>query len=146
VTAYQTKLPEPEDDLPPGDVEPGTPEPPRAPIPLFLSVREEPGVTVVAVSGELDLLTAPRLMSELEDIVLRPTGDTVVDLTETTFIDSVGIHVLMSAHARLARQSRNLAVICGNSPARRTLELMSLTEVLSLVDTYEDYERRRASR
>jgi anti-sigma B factor antagonist len=118
--------------------------PPSRSVPLFLSVREEPGVTVVAVSGELDLLTAPKLMAELDDIVGRRTGDAVVDLSETAFMDSFGIHVLVSAHNRLARQSRKFAVICGPSPVRRTLELTNLTEALSVADSYDEYERRRS--
>lgn len=111
--------------------------------PLFLSVRDEPGVTVVAVSGELDLLTAPKLMAELDDIVRQRTGDAVVDLSETGFVDSFGIQVLVSAHHRLVRQSRRLAVICGQSPVRHTLELTNVSEVLSLAETYEEYERAR---
>jgi anti-sigma B factor antagonist len=117
----------------------------RGSVPLFLSVREEPGVTVVAVSGELDLLTAPRLMAELDDVVRQRTGDVVVDLSETAFMDSFGIHVLVSAHHRLARQSRQFAVICGQSPVRRTLELTHLIEPLSVVETYDEYERRRSA-
>lgn len=136
---YRTIMSEADDDSPFTEL----PQPSSS-VPLFLSVREEPGVTVVAVSGELDLLSAPTLMAELDDVVRQRTGDAVVDLSETTFMDSFGIHVLVSSYHRLARQSRRLAVICGESPVRRTLELTHLTEALSVVDSYEEYERRRS--
>ena len=139
MTTYRTTMSEADDDVPSTEL-PLT----SGSVPLFLSVRDEPGVTVVAVSGELDLLTSPKLMAELDDIVRQRTGDAVVDLSEATFMDSFGIHVLVSAHNRLARQSRKFAVICGRSPVRRTLELTNLTEVLSVTDSYDEYERRRS--
>jgi anti-anti-sigma factor len=50
---------------------------------------------VVAVTGELDLATAP----ELEVALAGAHGDVTVDLNATTFVDPSGLRVLLAASA-----------------------------------------------
>ncbi|MGH2885736.1 MAG: STAS domain-containing protein [Solirubrobacteraceae bacterium] len=106
---------------------------PRGPIQLALSTRHGSEATVVAVTGELDVLTARRLMPQLDDIVRRQKGDAVIDLSRAEFIDSFGLTVLLNTQRRLARQGRNLTVICGEGPVRRAIEFARLLEPLGVV-------------
>ena len=46
---------------------------------------------MVTVTGELDVLTARKLMPQLDDIVRRHQGDAVIDLSQAEFIDSFGL-------------------------------------------------------
>jgi anti-sigma B factor antagonist len=98
-----------------------------------VSEQEQPGAAVVRVEGELDVLTAPQLAARLAAVTRRHTGDVVVDLRGTVFIDSVGLHVLLSAYRRLARASRRLSVVCDEGPVRRVFERARLLERLGIV-------------
>ena len=62
----------------------------RPPGPVKFEVRELrlAGVITLAVAGELDLLTAPKLAARVGGLMRREPGDVVVDLAETQFIDS----------------------------------------------------------
>ena len=95
----------------------------------------------MAVRGELDLLTAPLLAAELDAILSTEARPIAIDLSEITFMDSAGIHVLVNARRRA---TRHLAVICGTGPVGRTLELIGLTEMLNVVSSLGEYKRRRA--
>ncbi len=108
---------------------------------LTVVVRSEQEATLVAVRGELDLLNATLLTAELDAILSADAQPIAIDLTEITFIDSAGIHVLVNARQRA---SRHLAVICGRGPVARALELLGLSEMLNVVTSLEDYKRRRA--
>jgi anti-sigma B factor antagonist len=119
---------------------------PRGPVQLSVTARYEPRVTVVTVGGELDILTAPKLTTRLDDIIRRRHGDVVIDLTATEFIDSLGLHTLLSHQRRLTRQGRFLTVICPAGPARHAIELARLDEALGVVSSFEEYEQRRATR
>lgn len=55
--------------------------------------EDEDDVPVVVVEGELDFGTSPELAEALKPL----EGRVVVDFDETTFIDSTGLHVLMTA-------------------------------------------------
>ena len=106
---------------------------PRGPVQFGLSETTQSGATVLHVDGELDILTAPKLSAELDAIMRRSTGDIVLDLRDAVFIDSAGLHILLSAHRRLTRSSRRMSVICGDGPVRRVIELARLTETLGVV-------------
>jgi anti-anti-sigma factor len=100
---------------------------------------------VVTVTGELDVLTARKLMPQLDDIVRRRTGDAVIDLSQAEFIDSFALTVLLNTQRRLAHQGRGLTVICGEGPVRRTFEFARLIEPLGVVPSLAEYRQRRAS-
>jgi len=102
-----------------------------------LSERRQPGATVVHVDGELDILTAPKLGAQLDGIVRKGSGDVVLDLRDAVFIDSAGLHILLTAHRRLTRASRRLAVICVEGPVRRVIELARLIETLGVVSSLQ---------
>ena len=85
---------------------------------------------VVTLSGELDLLGAPRLSVLLSEVMRSGTGGLVVDLTDLEFIDSTGIATLLNALRRLTRQSRRMAIVVRPGPVRRALEIARLLDDL----------------
>jgi len=114
---------------------------PGLPGQLTVEVRDEPEAAFVAVAGEVDLLTAPRLDAALDEILRADARHIAIDLTETTFMDSAGIHAVLHAQQRAGR---HVAVICGPGPVLRALELLGLTEPLNVVSGLEDCKQRRS--
>jgi anti-sigma B factor antagonist len=74
---------------------------------------------VVAVTGEIDLFTAP-------------------DLSETTFIDSSSLGVLIGAHRRLKLRGGSLVVVCDNEAIVKTFRITGLDGVFTLVRSLDD--------
>lgn len=68
---------------------------------------ERNGATVLSISGELDLESAPTLSRVLEDCD-RASVDVVLDLSGLEFIDSTGIGVLVQARLRAGHDDRKL--------------------------------------
>lgn len=119
---------------------------PRGPVALRLAKRHAPEVTVLEVGGEVDILTAAKLGTEIDAEVRCGVGDLVIDLRGTDFVDSAGLHILLNAQRRLTRQGRALAVLCEPGPVRRVFELARLIETLGVVANLREYSRaRRAS-
>ena len=103
-------------------------------------MQQAAGVSVVVVTGELDVLTAPKLTTSLDDLIRRGRGNIVLDLSEAGFIDSLGLHALLNLQRRLSRRSRSLAVICGDGPVRHAIELARLEDALCVVSSLAEYE------
>jgi anti-anti-sigma factor len=80
---------------------------------------------VLKVRGELDAVTAPQLSAELD--ARNSSRGLVIDLSELTFVDSSGIHVLADACAE-----HGTRVVCPNGIIRRVLDIVSLSEVAPL--------------
>jgi anti-sigma B factor antagonist len=80
---------------------------------------------VVAVSGEIDIASAPKLREELLSAVRRHGARLALDLGGVTFMDCAGINALLAArrHARLeggwirvaraSRRARNVLMLTG---------------------------------
>jgi anti-sigma B factor antagonist len=91
------------------------------------------GIITVAVRGELDILTAPKLAARVGELLRVEPGDVVLDLGETEFIDSAGLAILLNVQRRLERSGRQLRVICDGGSVRRVIELARLEETLGVV-------------
>ena len=98
----------------------------------------EDGTPVVAVSGEVDLFTAPDLKRHVERALDEHSGRLVVDLTDTTFIDSSSLGVLIGAHRRLAEHDTPLVVVTENQSVRKTLRITGLDGLFTVVGSVTD--------
>jgi anti-sigma B factor antagonist len=82
--------------------------------------------------GELDLATVPVLEDALQGA--EHSHDLViVDLRDLTFLDSTGLHVLISAEQRARRFGTRLVIVQGPPQVRRLLELTGAIEQLRVV-------------
>jgi anti-sigma B factor antagonist len=109
---------------------------------LDVTIRANDTAATVSVRGEVDMVTAPALSEQLTDVLRAERGDVLVDLNDTAFLDSTGLHVLLNAQRRLVRQGHHLFVICENGPVRRVIELARLDETLGLISSEREYRRR----
>ena len=101
--------------------------------------RPGPGVVVLRASGDLDAYTAPALRTQLHDAT-DGGGDAelvVVDLQQTTFIDSAGLGTLVGAHRRMRERGGRLRIVRPPALVGRAFELTGLDEVLDLRDDRE---------
>ena len=102
---------------------------------LSLHTYQEPDSVRVAVSGELDLSSALVFEEELRRI--EDNSDEallVLDLRSLKFMDSTGLRLILSAHARAINSGRKLAIIEGGEAIRRIFRLTGVIERLNVVD------------
>lgn len=83
-------------------------------------------VTVIRVRGEIDLANARTLEDALNQAV-HVALPVVVDLRETSYIDSTGLHLLVKSHG--ASGSR-MAVVFASDLMRRIFSVLSLQELI----------------
>jgi anti-sigma B factor antagonist len=90
------------------------------------------GTSVVTVSGEVDVATAPAVRDCLNQVIDRDRGLVVADLSGVTFIDSTGLGVLIGAHRRCADSGRPLRVVVVEPRIRKVFEITGLTELFPI--------------
>jgi anti-sigma B factor antagonist len=96
----------------------------------------QPGLVVLTVRGEVDIYSAPAFKEALYACLELHPRRILVDMGGSTFIDSTGLGVLLSArkHARDCR----LAVVCGSGDLERVFTILGLERVLDLYATRAD--------
>jgi anti-sigma B factor antagonist len=90
---------------------------------------------VIALSGEVDLYTAPEFKQQLLDVIGRGAKHVVVDFSETTFIDSTTLGVLVGGVKRLRPEGGKLAIVCSDRNITKIFEITGLNKVFPIYDT-----------
>jgi anti-sigma B factor antagonist len=93
---------------------------------------------VVAVSGEVDVATAPRLREQLIALVTDGHYRIVVDLDAVEFIDSTGLGVLVGALKRVRTLDGDMALVCNYPRIRKGFEITGLTRVFPMYPSVEE--------
>src|SRR6059058_3839925 len=102
---------------------------------LSLHTYQESDGVRVAVSGELDLSSALVFEEELRRIEeSSEPALLVLDLRSLKFMDSTGLRLILSAHARAMNRGRKLAIVEGGEAIRRIFRLTGVLERLNVVD------------
>jgi anti-sigma B factor antagonist len=89
---------------------------------LTVESREDGDGLIVALLGEFDLASA-RLVDEELERAQQSYRLVTLDLTQVTFMDSTGLHVVLGADERLREAGGTLRVITGSPQVDRLLTL-----------------------
>jgi anti-anti-sigma factor len=95
------------------------------------------GALVLAVTGELDVATAPQLRAALHEAARAPV--VVVDLTGCSFLDSTGCRTIVVSARQLPHPTR-VALVCpeGNRDVYRVLDFVQMSTALKIYDVLDD--------
>jgi anti-sigma B factor antagonist len=94
------------------------------------------GVRLIALRGELDLASAPKLERELETALAAADGPIVVDLSELEFMDSTGLRTLIAGQRSASDQQRPFAIARrADSFIARVFEVAGADRAFDLHDT-----------
>ena len=88
------------------------------------------GTRLLALRGELDMTTSPRLMERLDDL----EGEKVrLDLSALGFMDSTGVRALYSAARAAQDGGRGLEIVPPVGEPWRVLEITGLHRLLPFI-------------
>ena len=93
---------------------------------------------VVAVSGEVDIFTAPELKRSIANAIDEGAREIVVDLTETRFLDSTALGVLIGAVKRLRPLDGRLVIVNTEPSTAKTFEITGLDQIFTIVATRDE--------
>ena len=93
------------------------------------------GMGLLAVTGELDLATAPRLREAIDTFVEAGVQRLVIDLSAVDFVDSVALAVLVRTRQRLGDHGELALVVQPESYGMLIFEASGIANVLPLFDT-----------
>jgi anti-sigma B factor antagonist len=101
---------------------------------LELKVDRNGTKALIAVTGEIDLTSAPRLDDEITNLIDGSATAVVIDLAGVSFMDSTGLRVLLKASKLLASAGGMLEIKNPSEPVQRLLEVSGLNTHFSVAD------------
>jgi anti-sigma B factor antagonist len=114
---------------------------------LTINVTSAPKVQTIVLSGEADLAGVPQIEAALKDASVDEPGLIVIDLRSLTFIDSSGLHALLTGHELCRAGGHALRIVPGPENVQRLFELTGLNEALPFTDAADlDIEGNSSSK
>jgi anti-sigma B factor antagonist len=102
-------------------------------------IEERAGSTppVIAVTGEVDVATAPQLRECLHRVIAQGDATVVLDLLGVTFLDSTALGVLVGALKRCRELGGDLHVVLADPRIMKIFEITGLTNVFTIADSLQ---------
>ena len=89
-------------------------------------------VVCLGVSGDVDMASSAALANTIQEALTAPGVKRVlVDLSQVTFLDSMGINTLVQSHQRAVDQDITVQVVNPSTMALRVLDLTGVRAFLS---------------
>ncbi len=105
---------------------------------MDITTSDSSAGTVVAVTGELDVFTAPALEQELQRCIESGKADIVVDLSGVDFLDSTGLGVMVKALKWAREAGGGLRVVATEERITKVFTITGLDEVMQLSGSVEN--------
>jgi anti-sigma B factor antagonist len=104
---------------------------------ISTSVAYHHGIAVLAVSGEIDLTSAPAFEYAIAEVLAEDPPSLIIDLLGVQFLGSVGVGVLVRAREKFV-DNDCFSVVAQGPITSRIIHLLGLDRVLSLQETIEE--------
>ncbi|HET9501348.1 MAG TPA: STAS domain-containing protein [Marmoricola sp.] len=105
---------------------------------LSLETREVGGRAVVAVGGEIDVYTAPKLRDKITELVAAGHHDIVVDMENVDFLDSTGLGVLVGGLKKVRAENGSMQIVCGQDRLLKIFRITGLAKVFTIHATLDE--------
>ena len=102
---------------------------------LTLETRDVDGTTVVAVGGEIDVYTAPKLRDKITELVASGVYDLVIDMEGVEFLDSTGLGVLVGGLKKVRAHEGSLQLVCTQDRLLKIFRITGLAKVFLIHET-----------
>jgi anti-sigma B factor antagonist len=104
---------------------------------LTLATREEDGRAIVAVGGEIDVYTAPKLRDQITELVSNGTYNIVIDLEAVEFLDSTGLGVLVGGLKKVRAHDGSLELVCSQERLLKIFRITGLAKVFVIHESVD---------
>lgn len=108
--------------------------PEEPPFDFRITASEQGSTSTIELEGDWDLAQQAASTAAIAHALDRRPACLVLDLSQLSFIDSCGIHVLINARNRCAEQATHLVIISGPRAVQRVFEICGLIEILPFAD------------
>jgi anti-sigma B factor antagonist len=105
---------------------------------LDIALEEDKDCLIVRLSGDVDLVSAPKFRGSLLGLLNTWNGPVVVDMTDVGFIDSNGLNVLTAGSQRARQLERTFSVAGLRPHALKLFKITSLDLLIPIYDSVED--------
>jgi anti-sigma B factor antagonist len=97
----------------------------------------KPGHTVLDLTGEVDVMSAPVLKETIISHIGRGTSHIIVNLEKVDYLDSTGLGTLIGGLKRTREAKTRLSIVGMNARLRRLFDITGIDKIFAIHDTVD---------
>lgn len=101
-----------------------------------LILKENEGVPVLNVDGEIDVYTSPKLHAELNGLMDKHPRGLILNLAKVHFIDSTGLGTIAHTAEALSAGGKKMTIVCPREQLRKVFDVSGLSR--NIVSLFEE--------
>ncbi len=105
---------------------------------MEVCVRESGKVAILDIKGEFDLHNANLMKETIRDVMEKGMFNLLVNMDETSYLDSSGIGVLVSTLNSLQKAGGILKIMNIKGPVKKVFEFSQLDMIFKIYDNETD--------
>jgi anti-anti-sigma factor len=104
----------------------------------FTETRRDDGITILKLSGRMDIEGTGKIDLRLAAATAGTGAHVIADLSDVSFMSSIGIGVLVQLTKAIRRRSGNLVLLNPQPIVRLVLEKTGMPEILKICETLDE--------
>ena len=110
---------------------------------MRIDTRTANGVTILDVHGKITIGEgSAEIRNRVRDLLQSGRKNILLNLSDVSYVDSSGIGELVSCYTTVANQGGRLKLL---GLTRKVQELLAITKLLTVFESYEDEHKALAS-
>jgi anti-sigma B factor antagonist len=105
---------------------------------LELETTQRDGVSILSLSGEIDVYTAPRMRQAIVDLVDAGSVNIVIDMEKVDFLDSTGLGVLVEGLKRIRTRGGSLSLVVTQDKIVKIFDITGLNKAFPIHGSLEE--------
>ena len=101
---------------------------------MEIEVRDEGGIPVAVVSGEIDSKTAPQAQDALLGAI-TDGGKLLIEMSKDTFLSSAGLRMLLLVYRQAVAQSGKVALVGVSEEVKDTMSMTGFLKFFHVTDS-----------
>ena len=105
---------------------------------MEFTTRQDGKVTIIELSGEIDVSCAPQLKDLLQGLIDEGKKQLLVDLNQVPFMDSTGLGIFISAFKRNQHMGGTIKFAHPQETLRKVFSLTHTDKFLPILDSVDE--------
>jgi anti-sigma B factor antagonist len=105
---------------------------------LEVETTQRDAASILTLSGEIDVYTAPRLRQAIVDLVDGGSRRIIVDMEKVEFLDSTGLGVLVEGLKRVKNHDGELSIVATHDKILKIFDITGLNKAFPIHPTVDD--------
>jgi anti-anti-sigma factor len=104
---------------------------------MTLQTRDENDVKIVYIEGEMDTVTSPQILEELDQLRNDGAKKILLNLEKVDFVSSAGLRVFLATAQQLKSSGGDLRVCMLNKDIKEVFDISGFSTLLMVFDNEE---------